>query len=190
MSTIGSPILAASLANSSCVIRSNSAWAMSDKAPLIASIRSLPKMSRTPTRNCWAFLKLCKIGSRSSAPRQSSVSVESRNARSGKRLRTSPSISSSSMPGLLVKMPDRYWLEEQSSTYNLSVGGLKLKSSHSTPLPPSESLTLARLTNVESGSGVAAIASRSCGTMAARKWRQRRVDRKRIFSVDNSIKFL
>ena len=93
------------------------------------------------------------------------------------------------MPGLLVRMPDRYWLDEHSSTYRCSVGGLKLNSSHSTPLPPSESLTLLRLTSVKSGSGVSAIAASNCGAMAARKCRQRRVDRKRIFSVDSSIRF-
>ena len=131
---------------------------MSDSAPLVASIRSLPRMSRTPTRNCWAFLKLCNIGSMSSAPRHSSASVASRNSNVGSLSSNRPSISSSSMPGLLIRMPDRYWLDEHSSTYKCSVGGLKLNSSHSTPLPPSESLTLLRLTSVKSGSGVAAMA--------------------------------
>ena len=89
----------------------------------------------------------------------------------------------SSIPGLLMRMPDRYGWKNTVLTYSLRRGA-KLNSSHSTPLPPNESLTLARLTSVESGSGVAAMASSSCGTMAARKWRQRRVERKRIFSVD------
>ena len=86
------------------------------------------------------------------------------------------------MPGLLVRMPDRNGLKAHSSTYSRSDGGLKLNSSHSTPLPPSESLTLLRFTSVASGSGVAAIAFSSRGAIAARKCRQRRVDRKRIFS--------
>ena len=42
----------------------------------------------------------------------------------------------------------------------------------------------------ESGSGVAAIAFNSRGAIAARKCRQRRVDRKRIFSVDSAIRLL
>ena len=64
-----------------------------------------------------------------------------------------------------------------------------LNSSHSAALPPSESLTRLRLTSVVSGSGVWAIAASSRGAMAARKCRQRRVERKRIFSVASAIRF-
>ena len=70
-----------------------------------------------------------------------------------------------------------------------SDGWLKLNSSHSAALPPSESLTRLRFTSVVSGSGVWAIAASSRGAIAARKWRQRRVERKRIFSVASAIRF-
>ena len=100
------------------------------------------------------------------------------------------SISSSSMPGLLIRMPDRYWLDEHSSTYKCSVGGLKLNSSHSTPLPPSESLTLLEVDQRRSrGRAWRRWPCSSCGAIAARKCRQRRVERKRIFSVASAIRF-
>src|SRR5688572_13850109 len=94
------------------------------------------------------------------------------------------------MPGLLVSSPDKYELDAHNCTYSCSDGGLKLNSSHSTPLPPSESLTLLRLTSVASGSGVAAMARSSFGAIDARKWRHRRVERKGIFSDAKAIRFV
>ncbi len=44
---------------------------------------SLPRISRTPTRRCCAFLKLCRIGSTSSAPRQRSASSRSSDVETG-----------------------------------------------------------------------------------------------------------
>ena len=69
------------------------------------------------------------------------------------------------MPGLLVSKPERNELNAHISTYNRNDGGLKLNSSHNTPLPPSESLTLLRFTSVASGSGVAVIKQ-----AGARRW--------------------
>ena len=117
-------------------------------------------MSRTPTQSCWSFLKLCRIGSRSSAaaaelgerPREASRAMGSL---SSTRLSISPSI----MPGLLVRMPGQVRrCRRRARRTAAATGGLKLNSSQSTPLPPSESLTLSRFTSVESGSGVAAMA--------------------------------
>src|SRR5688572_32459486 len=92
------------------------------------------------------------------------------------------------MPGLLVSSPDKYELDAHNCTYSCSEGGLKLNSSHNTPLPPSESLTLLRLTSVASGSAVCAMALNRRGAMAARKCRQRRVDRNGIRSSARAIR--
>ena len=114
-STIGSPSLAASLANSSCVIRSRQAWAMSDSEPADGLDPLLAQnVAHADPQLLGVFEAVQDRIDVLRPPRHSSVSVASRNARSGKRLRTRPSINSSSMPGLLVKMPDRYWLDEQS----------------------------------------------------------------------------
>ena len=120
---------------------------------------SLPRISRTPTRNCCAFLKLCRIGSRSSAARGQfgSDSLQACRASAACRAPGCPS-ARRSCPDCSIRMPDKYGLDAHSSTYSRSDGGLKLNSSHSTPLPPSESLTLLRFTSVASGSGVAAMA--------------------------------
>ena len=73
------------------------------------------------------------------------------------------------MPGLPTSSRARNGLDEQSFTVRSSEAGLKLNSSQSTPLPPSESLTAARLPSVASGSGVLPIAASSRGAIAARK---------------------
>ena len=68
---------------------------------------SLPRMSRTPTRRCCELRKPCRIGSISSAPRQSSVRVCSSVSRDGSFSSIRESISSSIIPGLLVRSSDR-----------------------------------------------------------------------------------
>ena len=62
------------------------------------------------------FRKLSKIGARSSAPLQSSASSALIAEAGFGRSTTSESISSSIIPGLLIRISDRNWLVAQSST--------------------------------------------------------------------------
>ena len=78
--------------------------------------RSLPRISRTPIRRWAEFFRSCRIGSTSSAPRDSSASVRSSSSRVGSRSSWSESTRSSIMPGLVVRMPDKYGLAAHSRT--------------------------------------------------------------------------
>ena len=62
------------------------------------------------------------------------------------------------MPGLLMRISERNWLQAHRSTYSFRLGGLKLNSSHNTVLAPSEPVTFSRLSSAMSGSGVSATA--------------------------------
>ena len=79
------------------------------------STSSLPRMSRTPIRRCCAFLKSCSTLSVSAAPRHSSSSVACNSPRVGSLSSCSESTSSSSMPGFVVSISDRYGLAAHSS---------------------------------------------------------------------------
>ena len=72
---VGSPNFSTSFAYSLAAICLRHASAMSASAACVERMSSLPNTSRTPTRKCWAFLKLCRIGSMSSAPWLNSASV-------------------------------------------------------------------------------------------------------------------
>ena len=77
---VGTPNFSTSLAYSSCATWTRHVSATSASAACVRSISSLPRMSRTPIRRCSAFLKSCKIGSVSVAPRHNSSSVASSSA--------------------------------------------------------------------------------------------------------------
>ena len=165
------------------------ASAMSASAACVERMSSLPRMSRTPTRRCWAFLKLCRIGSMSSAPWHSSASASSSIASVGSLL--DQQAVHQLVDHARVAGEDAGQIRAGGAQLHVQVERRRIEAEQLPQhrLAAERIADRLRFTSVESGSGVAAIAASSRGAIAARKCRQRRVERKRIFSVASAIRF-
>ena len=91
------------------------ASATSASSRVTSRIGSRPRMSRDAIRTHSLLRKLERIGVKSSAPRHSSTSSPLIAVAGCERSTTSESINSSIIPGLLIRIPERNWLVEQSS---------------------------------------------------------------------------